>query len=216
MIWHMTNVEKSGFEEHLYNHSLFADTIVRTATERNADYAAWKGHKEGVMVLIQLHSQNPPVLTLHITPRVEIGIWVDISYLLIIMKNVLHIVRSAEIEFKWLILMYKMTTGSALIPPIPLNRPCGAQSEQNHSSFNSHSPFLAGEVIFQTLYDQHHLKKTTAKNLLSEHLIWKCWMCRFKGIVYTKMNIQFSLVVTNLYKLLCLIQHWERYLEKCL
>lgn len=64
----MTNMEKSGFEDHLHNHSLFADTIIRTVTERNADHAAREGHEEGVMVLIQLQSQNPPVLTLHITP----------------------------------------------------------------------------------------------------------------------------------------------------
>lgn len=57
----------------MHYHSLFAVAVVRTATEWNADHATWECHKQGMMVLVQLQSQYPTVLTTHITSEERNG-----------------------------------------------------------------------------------------------------------------------------------------------
>lgn len=60
---------------------LFAGSVLGAAAERHSDDTAGEGYEQGVVVFIQLQSQNPPVLlTLNVTPghrqtdRQQIGI----------------------------------------------------------------------------------------------------------------------------------------------
>lgn len=54
--------------------SLFTGAVLSAAAEWYSDDTAGEGHEQGMMLLIQLHSQNPPVLLpLNVTPVAKYG-----------------------------------------------------------------------------------------------------------------------------------------------
>lgn len=49
--------------------SLFAGAVVGAAAERHTDHTAGEGHKQGMVIPVQLKTQHPPVLSLHVASR---------------------------------------------------------------------------------------------------------------------------------------------------
>lgn len=49
--------------------------MLAATAERDPDHAAAEGHKQSVMVVIQLQAQNPPVLlTLNVAPKMKANV----------------------------------------------------------------------------------------------------------------------------------------------
>lgn len=74
--------------------------MLGAAAEWHSDDTAGEGYEQGMMVLIQLQSQNPPVLlTLNVTPAHTDRQKADYNYMNMAEHDVVAAVGAAEGEF---------------------------------------------------------------------------------------------------------------------